>query len=273
MNVQDTVRDSLLEYPMLFCNALDVYNHLFCVIGNGYEWRDGELIELSKKSRKRPLTVKKAIKTIIERKKKSDVLETIKWIILEDHNKEEGKEIKPIGEELLERMICLEFDDIQDSVLLDLDIDKRCKDFSAYTSEHKPYGKVMHRLYGFDKNKVQRWKAYPLIIEYSYLCNFPEDIKADWAVAIDWMCWKLSDLMNSNELEILGHDHANEDTIARDKEEFVKCLEKAKANLTSIVEYHTKKAEFPSNIFSDTIQSRRWLDIWNSRNKKERYIK
>lgn len=53
----------------------------------------------------------------------------------------------------------------------------------------------------------------------------------------------------------------------------VKCLEKAKDSLTSIVEYHTKKVEFLSNIFSNTIQSRLWLDIWNSRDKKERFIK
>lgn len=79
--------------------------------------------------------------------------------------------------------------------------------------------------------------------------------------------------MNNNELEVLGHDQASDDVIARDKEEFVKCLEKAKAGLTSIVEYHTKRVEFLSNIFSDTIQSRHWLDIWNSRDKKERYIK
>jgi len=271
MNVQDTVRDALLEYPMLFCNALDVYNQLFCVFGNGYSWQDGELLEVSKKSRKRPLTVKKAIKTIIERKKTSDVFGSIKWI-LEEYNKE-GNKIKLIEKKLLERLICLPFEDIQESILLDLDIDKRCKDFSAYTSEHKSYGKVKYRLYRFDKNNVQRWKVYPLSVEYSYLCNFPKDIKADWAVAIDWMCWKLSELMNNNELEVLGHDQASDDVIARDKEEFVKCLEKAKASLTSIVEYHTKRVEFLSNIFSDTIQSRHWLDTWNSRDKKERYIK
>ena len=47
MTLKETVRENLLNYPLLFKNALDVYDQLFCVIGNGYKWKDGELVSTS----------------------------------------------------------------------------------------------------------------------------------------------------------------------------------------------------------------------------------
>lgn len=43
MNVHDTVKTCLLEYPSLFSCRMDVFAHLFSCIGNGYEWVKGEL--------------------------------------------------------------------------------------------------------------------------------------------------------------------------------------------------------------------------------------
>lgn len=33
------------EFPTLFKERADCLNHLFCTIGNGYEWEDGELVD------------------------------------------------------------------------------------------------------------------------------------------------------------------------------------------------------------------------------------
>lgn len=44
-SLKDTIRYSMLEYPTLHVNPVDVCEHLFCIIGNGYEWRDGELVD------------------------------------------------------------------------------------------------------------------------------------------------------------------------------------------------------------------------------------
>lgn len=33
------------EYPTLFKERADCLNHLFCTIGNGYEWENGELVD------------------------------------------------------------------------------------------------------------------------------------------------------------------------------------------------------------------------------------
>ena len=45
MNVELTIQDMFDEYPTLFKERADCLNHLFCTIGNGYEWVNGELVE------------------------------------------------------------------------------------------------------------------------------------------------------------------------------------------------------------------------------------
>lgn len=44
MNVECTMQAMFNDYPDLFQSRTDCLNHLFCVIGNGYEWRNGELV-------------------------------------------------------------------------------------------------------------------------------------------------------------------------------------------------------------------------------------
>ena len=44
MTVKDNLKILLLNYPELFPNAFSVYHHWFCVNGNGYEWKNGELV-------------------------------------------------------------------------------------------------------------------------------------------------------------------------------------------------------------------------------------
>ena len=45
MNVELTVQSMYDNYPVIFQDRFDCYNHLFCVIGNGFEWVDGELVD------------------------------------------------------------------------------------------------------------------------------------------------------------------------------------------------------------------------------------
>ena len=47
MNYRDSVISCLLLYPDLYPGRLEVDDQLFAVIGNGYEWFDGELVETS----------------------------------------------------------------------------------------------------------------------------------------------------------------------------------------------------------------------------------
>lgn len=45
MTVERTIQAMYDHFPGLFKDRADCYNQLFCTIGNGYEWIDGELID------------------------------------------------------------------------------------------------------------------------------------------------------------------------------------------------------------------------------------
>lgn len=42
---RQTLKHGLLTCPTIFLNPIDVAEHLFAVIGNGFEWYDGEMID------------------------------------------------------------------------------------------------------------------------------------------------------------------------------------------------------------------------------------
>lgn len=44
MNFRNHLRKVMLTYPSLFPAPICVYDQLFLTIGNGYEWKDGELV-------------------------------------------------------------------------------------------------------------------------------------------------------------------------------------------------------------------------------------
>lgn len=45
MNVECTIQEMFDTYPTLFKERSDCLNHLFCIIGNGYYWENGELVD------------------------------------------------------------------------------------------------------------------------------------------------------------------------------------------------------------------------------------
>ena len=44
MKVEQTIQLMTDNYPSIFYNRQTCLNHLFCVIGNGYKWVNGELV-------------------------------------------------------------------------------------------------------------------------------------------------------------------------------------------------------------------------------------
>ena len=44
MRFTDHIKQVIITYPNLFSNAITAYDHLFLTIGNGYEWKNGELV-------------------------------------------------------------------------------------------------------------------------------------------------------------------------------------------------------------------------------------
>lgn len=44
MTVEATLQEMFDKYPQLFSTREECFNHLFCTIGNGYEWKWGQLV-------------------------------------------------------------------------------------------------------------------------------------------------------------------------------------------------------------------------------------
>jgi hypothetical protein len=48
MTAQDTIYVQLASYACIFPNRGAALNHLFCVLGNGYQWEDGQLVHVER---------------------------------------------------------------------------------------------------------------------------------------------------------------------------------------------------------------------------------
>lgn len=53
MRAEDTLQYMADFYPSIFPTRKHALDHLFCVVGNGYEWKDGELVDCDDKYEKR----------------------------------------------------------------------------------------------------------------------------------------------------------------------------------------------------------------------------
>ena len=158
MDVETTIKNSLLMHPTVEHNRLSVLNHLFLVIGNGYEWKKGELVEVGK--RKGNATIEKAILKIVTSNLAKDNLRTwfdVGELLGNGHGENEDYAFDFLSERLT--------NDIKNSIILTFDIENRMKDMTPYSDLKKfPF------------------TFYP-ICEYSELCNLPKDIKPDWLAA------------------------------------------------------------------------------------------
>ena len=84
-----------MQFPGIFPNALSVYNHLFYVIGNGYEWKDGVLYNAVFKEKTEEECVKEMIQFHNETRG-ATIKSLEKW-------KEEGKLNEDLANKLISR--------------------------------------------------------------------------------------------------------------------------------------------------------------------------
>ncbi len=146
--VEETVRNSLLDYPTLFSNRTEIFHHLFCVIGNGYEWNDGELVNgyrmddgLVEEYEREPCSVK-------------DEEEQMK-----EYNEQYSKDLYEFLEPALRIQI---------------------RKDNAKFEFHKDNIDLLVKIVG----NID-W-IYPMC-EYSRLMNIPDDVKDDWLEAAEQM--------------------------------------------------------------------------------------
>ena len=119
MRAEDTLQFMMDFNGNLFWSRQQCLNHLFCTIGNGYEWENGELVE-----------------------KDYDTKQMLsRWQLIEP-----VKHAEP-------RRLAVELNEIREGT---------------------------QRRRGF--KEIPKW--YPLSKEYSYLYNYPDNIKPDWLALI-----------------------------------------------------------------------------------------
>lgn len=170
MNYHDTVIGSLLLYPDLYPSRLEVDDHLFATIGNGYEWVDGELVE----------TIYNPDKEGIDKLNPYDTLKrNIKFEFLESPcNLKKQIEIN----ELLGKDSSFDSALIKkvNNVLWIIDMTEKVETrYNTYC--HTPDNKELSIIKRYGEK--HSWRLYG-ISRYSALVDFPENIKPDWKEAL-----------------------------------------------------------------------------------------
>ena len=154
MNLELTIQDMFDNYPTLFKDRSDCLNHLFCTIGNGYHWCDGELIgdeESSLELLEKHLVNGKAYQ----------------------HNK---LSLRAEAQYYFDKAIANgEYSKLDETFLKEL-LEARRKTILKLPDN------VYHR-----RERQFRWYFYlaGYCFDFAYLFNYPENIKPDWQSGIE----------------------------------------------------------------------------------------
>lgn len=169
MNVENTIRYTLMAWPFIETNRLTVLNHLFLGCGNGYEWKGGELVEEVNGPDVTPNdipTTREAIKL------------AVRDVLIENNQASHFCALLSAGkniEKLLSDRCEYYAEVINGQIDLIYRIEERMQDMSVPSKDRYPYSFITDKTVLSKVNVV----FYP-IGEYAALCNLPDDIKPDW---------------------------------------------------------------------------------------------
>lgn len=79
MKLEEQIQYMFDKYPMLFQERKHCLDHLFCVIGNGYDWINGELISMHHVNRDEDFNIISIDEPIVELKGGSVAKQTIEY--------------------------------------------------------------------------------------------------------------------------------------------------------------------------------------------------
>ena len=155
MKLKTLVKHLIMQWPGLFPNALAVYDHLFYVIGNGYNWKNGELYYIGFKTK----TKEQCIQAIIDHytEQYNDRVKELTAM----------KDDKVISEEEFNKFIELRKARYAKDVESETYIVKHAKELAEDFTPYK----------GFI--------FYPFCEGYSECSRIPKDIKPDWLEGIN----------------------------------------------------------------------------------------
>lgn len=169
MTVRDTIIDMLRRYPLITKNKVDVYDHLFLTVGNGFEWRDGELVYWNEEQR-----YKMSIEDAIRKQLFGTDTDIIMTSVFKSH-------LNDVRYDFLETDVSNEHDMI---------IDLKAGELTEKMNNQKvrlmdQISKILHAEEEADKACWMHNESDLYDMSgYSKICNIPYDITDDWKNAI-----------------------------------------------------------------------------------------
>lgn len=170
MTFKNSLKYALMYWSYIYPNALEVYDHFFLVIGNGYEWKNGQLVS---KDQERP-NLRNAIKKEIETTFENHGLDPIdEYYMVKDNYDNQDEAV----EQFIEQEESLKASKVRrliQRIDLIFNTKERMNDFRFDPIESQETFKFLDEKFTF----------YP-ISKYSKICNLPDNIKPDWLEAAE----------------------------------------------------------------------------------------
>jgi hypothetical protein len=142
MKPERTLQKMYDEYPQLFPTRQQALDHLFCVIGNGYEWVKGELVDCE------------------ELYYYDSELDELVEIPFENDDEPDIVSKSPMTDEEYE---------IEHQKCIEETVELKCRLNERITREEALKVTL---------ENCHKW--YPISKNHSYICNLPDDITPEW---------------------------------------------------------------------------------------------
>ena len=170
MTVKDTIKSIIITCPILYPTKLSAYNHLFLTIGNGYRWKNGELISEDDEEN---CSIEDALEALFNKESQYDVLKSL-------------------------------LDDTTNSEVIINYLKRRNKKNLELAKVIVNCEKIINEKLYITNEEI----LYPLC-EYSRILNIPDDIKDDWKDAIKEFLYFIM-TSEENEVIIYRNQYINE---------------------------------------------------------------
>jgi hypothetical protein len=198
VNLEDTIYYSCAAFTCIHPNRARALDHLFCVIGNGYEWENGELVEvcgMTTTKAGRRLSLRAAINKVFRERRKRD-LEEKNRIRREKRKAKNRPPSRPQPDLNMKKLIADAVEAVRkarekDPVAFEKQQQELKVQMDEAAKQWREDKKWDYKIPTDVKQRVRDTKFdgwYPISEKYSALLEFPDDIKPDWLDGVIETC-------------------------------------------------------------------------------------
>jgi len=172
MNVEDTVRRNLMDWPSLYKSRSDVMENLFCCYGTGYDWIDGEIAWEEGEA---------AYQEMYDRHRERTPVSDDPEVILAARRAGMTEQQRRREDERNAEMMALmeKYPDDEPWVPAEVELAREEAEETRY---------VWENIDALCQRRAPRPSIYPMS-EYSPLTRIPDDVKDDWLDAAQEAVW------------------------------------------------------------------------------------